>query len=385
VDVVTTDAAFPDVPFSHAALVEGPFNSFPPAEAPSASPAPATRAPAADAVSGAPDGSGAADAPSATSAISVSPALPGVPGPVLEPVPVPPGTGRFPATARGTGPATAALLGVTLAWGASFVLMKDALASIPAADLLFERFALATAALLVLRPRALRGLGRTGWRHGVLIGLILAFSYLTQTYGLRTTPASVSGFITGLFVVFTPILGALLLRTRIAPAAWAGAGLALTGLGLLSLGAPGSGGLVGTGELLTLVCAIGWAAHITAIGAWTNRHDPYALAVVQLGTTAAVSLLIALPGGITLPHRGEDWLTLGFTALLCTAAAFFVQTYAQRRLSPTRTAVVMTMEPVFAGLAGTLSGEHLPVRGYVGAALVLASMYLVELRGKKKK
>jgi drug/metabolite transporter (DMT)-like permease len=312
---------------------------------------------------------------------SHAPAAEAPTGAPLEPaIPTDPTSAYIPPRQRGTGLATAALLGVTLVWGVSFVLMKDALASIPAPDLLFERFALAIAAMLALRPRALRGLGRTGWRHGVLIGLILAFSYLTQTYGLRTTPASVSGFITGLFVVFTPILGAVVLRTRITPAAWAATGLALTGLGLLSLGAPGSGGLVGTGELLTLVCALGWAAHITAIGAWTDRHDPYALAVVQLAVTAVVSLLIALPGGVTLPSRGEDWFTLGFTALLCTAAAFFVQTFAQRRLSTTRTAVVMTMEPVFAGLAGTLSGEHLPVRGYVGAVLVLASMYVVELR-----
>ena len=289
------------------------------------------------------------------------------------------------APARGTVSATAGLLGVTLVWGVSFVLTKDALTALPAADLMFERFALATAVLLALRPRALRGLGRTGWRHGVLIGLILAFSCLTQTYGLRTTPASVSAFITGLFVVFTPALGALVLRTRIAAAAWAGAAIATVGLGLLTLDLPG-GGLIGTGELLTLVCAVGWAGHITAVGAWTEQHDPYALAVVQLGTTAAVCLLVAAPGvvqrgEIVLPSRGQDWITLGYTALLCTAAAFFVQTYAQRRISATRTAVVMTMEPVFGAFAARLSGEHLPARGYLGAALVLAAMYLVELRG----
>lgn len=286
---------------------------------------------------------------------------------------------------RGTALPTLGILAVTFVWGVSFVLTKDVLVSLPTADFLAERFVVATAVMLALRPRALRGLGRAGWRHGVLIGLILAFSYLTQTYGLRTTPASVSGFITGLFVVFTPIIGALVLRTRIGPAAWAATALALGGLALLSLGSTG-GGPVDGGELLTLACALGWAAHITAIGAWTDRHDPYALAVVQLGVTAVVSLLIALSGGIArrggliLPSRPADWFTLGFTALLCTAAAFFVQTFAQRRLSPTRTAVIMTMEPVFAGLAGALAGEHLPARGYLGAALVLAAMYLVELR-----
>ena len=294
--------------------------------------------------------------------------------------------GRDPhsAPSRGTASATAGLLAVTLVWGGSFVLTKDALADVPAADLMFERFALATAVLLAIRPRALRGLGRTGWRHGVLIGLILAFSCLTQTYGLRTTPASVSAFITGLFVVFTPALGALVLRTRIAAAAWAGAAVATIGLGLLTLDLPG-GGLIGTGELLTLVCAVGWAAHITAVDAWSEQHDPYALAVVQLATTTAVCLLVGLPsalgrGAIGLPSRGQDWFTLGYTALLCTAAAFLVQTFAQQRISATRTAVVMTMEPVFGALAAGLTGEHLPARGYFGAALVLAAMYLVELR-----
>lgn len=295
-----------------------------------------------------------------------------------------------PGPRRATAAATSGLLGVTLVWGVSFVLTKDALADMPAADLMFERFALATAALLAVRPRALRGLGRAGWRHGVLIGLILAFSCLTQTYGLRTTPASVSAFVTGLFVVFTPLLGALTLRAGITAATVAGVAVATAGLGLLTLGTTGSGGgLIGAGELLTLVCAVGWAAHITAVGAWTDQHDPYALAVVQLATTAAVCLVVTAPGAlsrgaIALPVSRLDWLTLGYTALLCTAAAFFVQTYAQRHVSATRTAVVMTMEPVFGAFAAAISGEHLPARGYLGAALVLVAMYLVELRGSAR-
>ncbi len=290
----------------------------------------------------------------------------------------------------GTGLATGAILAVTFVWGVSFVLTKNLLAAVPAADFLAERFVLATALMLALRPRALRGLGRAGWRHGTLIGLILAFSFLTQTYGLRTTPAAVSGFITGMFVVFTPLLAALVLRVRIGATAWAATLVALAGLGLLSLAGPGGHGTATAGgELLTVACAIGWAAHINATGAWSDRHDPYALAVVQLGVTAVVSLLIAVPGDIAarralvLPSRPADWFTLGFTALLCTAAAFFVQTFAQRRISATRTAVIMTTEPVFAGLAGAASGEHLAAGGYLGAALVLAAMYLVQLRSPR--
>lgn len=277
---------------------------------------------------------------------------------------------------RGTGLAPlAVLVGITAVWGATFTVVKDAVARMPVMDFLFVRFAVATLALLALRPRAVRGLGRPGWRRAVLLGVALGVGYVGQTVGLRYTSAAVSGFITGMFVVFTPLIAGLVLRRAVGAAAWAAVGLATAGLGLLSL----RGLAVGVGELLTLLCAAAFAVHIVGLGEWSPRHDAYPLAVVQLGTVTVLTGLAAAPGGLALPPDGAAWAAVGVTALLATAAGFLGQTWAQARIPPTRAAVVLTLEPVFAGLFAVLAGERLGWRTLAGGGLVLAAMYLVEL------
>lgn len=276
--------------------------------------------------------------------------------------------------------ATAGLLATTAVWGSTFLVVKDAIASVPVLDFLSLRFAVACAAMLAVQPRALAALGRAGWRHGVLLGLVLAAGYAAQTFGLRTASASVSGFITGLFVVFTPLIGAVLLRRRVPSAVWVAAVvLATVGLGLISL----HGLAIGRGEMLTVAGAFFFALHIVGLGEWSHRHDAYALAVVQIGTVAAVSLLPAVATGTrhlpVLPPDTAGWAAIAVTALLGTAAGFFLQTWSQARMPATRAAVVLTMEPVFAGVTGVLAGETLAVRGWIGAAMVLAAMYAVEL------
>lgn len=271
--------------------------------------------------------------------------------------------------------ATAALLAVTAAWGSTFVVVKDAIARMPVADFLAWRFGLATAVMLALRPGAVAALGPAGRRKGLLLGLALAAGYLLQTYGLRTTPAGVSGFITGMFVVFTPLIAGALLRRPVGAAAIGSVLLATGGLALLSL----RGASVGTGELLTLGCALAYAVHIVGLGEWSARHDAYGLAVVQLATVTVISALAAAPGGLGPPPDLDVWGALALTAVLATAVAFLVQTWAQARLAPTRAAVVMTMEPVFAGAFGVAFGEALGLRAWVGAALVLLAMLLAEL------
>jgi drug/metabolite transporter (DMT)-like permease len=276
--------------------------------------------------------------------------------------------------------ATAGLLATTAVWGSTFLVVKDAIASVPVLDFLGLRFAVACAAMLAVRPRALASLGRGGWRHGVLLGLVLAAGYTAQTFGLQTASASVSGFITGLFVVFTPLIGAVLLRRRVPAAVWVAVALATVGLGLISL----HGLSMGRGELLTVVGAFFFALHIVGLGEWSHRHDAYALAVVQIATVAAVALLLAVAGpahhaGLALPPTAGGWAAVAVTALLGTAAGFFLQTWSQARMPATRAAVVLTMEPVFAGVTGVLAGETLAVRGWIGAAMVLAAMYAVEL------
>ncbi len=269
-----------------------------------------------------------------------------------------------------------ALLGVTAVWGSTFVVVKDAVGRMPVTDFLTWRFGLAALAMVALRPRAVLRLSPAGRRAGVLLGLALGTGYLLQTLGLQTTPAAVSGFLTGLFVVLTPLGAALLLRTPPPPLAWAAVGVATAGLALLSL----RGWSIGPGELLTLGCAAAFAVHIVGLGRWAATSDPYALAVVQLATTAVLCGVVAVPGGVVVPPDAGVWAALALTSLAATALAFVVQTWAQRSLSPTRTAVVMTMEPVFSlGFAVLLAGEVLGPRALAGAALVLLAMVLTEV------
>jgi drug/metabolite transporter (DMT)-like permease len=283
--------------------------------------------------------------------------------------------------------ATGGLVFTTAVWGSTFVVVKGAIAKVPVLDFLVLRFALAAVVMLAVRPRALASLDRTAWRHGILLGLVLALGYAAQTFGLQTASASVSGFITGLFVVFTPLIGAVVLKRRIPRAVWFAVALATVGLGLISL----HGFSIGRGELLTVGGAFCFALHIVGLGEWSHRYDAYALAVVQIGTVAVFSLTLAVVNngthgnaGITLPASASVWSAVVVTALLGTAAGFFLQTWSQARMPATRAAVVLTMEPVFAGVTGVLSGETLAARGWVGAGLVLAAMYLVELAPSKE-
>lgn len=280
---------------------------------------------------------------------------------------------------RGLGPtgrATAALVGVTAVWGSTFVVVQDAVSLMPVTDFLTWRFALAAAAMVLLRPRAVARLGPAGRRAGAVVGVALGVGYLLQTLGLQHTSASVSGFITGMFVVLTPLGAALLLRQPPPATAWAAVGVATVGLGLLSL----RGLSVGYGELLTLGCAAAFALHIVGLGRWAGSYDAYGLAVVQLATTAALCALVAVPGGLAVPPEASVWVALAVTSLGATALAFVVQTWAQAVLPPTRAAVVMTMEPVFAGVFGVVvAGDVLGPRTLLGALLVLAAMVLTEV------
>jgi drug/metabolite transporter (DMT)-like permease len=274
--------------------------------------------------------------------------------------------------------ASLALLGVTAIWGSTFVVVKDAIARMPVVDFLAWRFALATLAMLALRLGALRRVGRVAIRRGVLLGAALGAGYLLQTYGLTTTPPAVSGFVTGMFVVFTPLIAGVLLRRRVGALAWLGVGLATAGLALLSL----HGLAVGRGELLTLGCAVAFAVQIVWLGEWSGSHDPGALAAVQLATVAVICLVGAglSRHGLAPPPDAGVWGALALTALAATALAFMVQTWAQSLLAPTRAAVIMTMEPVFAGVFGVwVAGERFGLRAGLGAVLVLGAMLLVEL------
>ncbi|AKG53707.1 permease [Dehalogenimonas sp. WBC-2] len=273
--------------------------------------------------------------------------------------------------------AAAALMGIAAIWGSTFIVVQDAVSRMPVMDFLAVRFSVAALVMIAIRPQCLRGMTRLGLFRSTMLGLALGLAYITQTFGLQQTSAAVSGFITGMFVVFTPILSAVLLRKTISSRVWSAVVLATIGLALLSL----YGWSIGGGELLTLLCALLFALHIVGLGAWSGQHDVYGLAVLQIAFVAVMSLAATLPDGLTMPPDTAAWAAVGLTAIFATAAAFLIQTWAQSLISPSRTAIIITMEPVFAGLFAVLfAGEHLTVRIIFGAALVLAAMLLVELK-----
>jgi drug/metabolite transporter (DMT)-like permease len=270
-----------------------------------------------------------------------------------------------------------ALLAVTAIWGGTFLVVQDSVARMPVMDFLAARFSLAALVMLALRPRCLKSLRRVDWLRGVGLGVMMGAGYIFQTYGLLYTSASVSGFMTGTFVVLTPLISWLLLRKPLGRNVIIAVVLATIGLALLSL----KGWSVGTGEALTLGCALFFALHVVGLGEWSAGCDAYAFALVQIGTTAVISIIFALPGGLTLPPDGAVWGAVAITAVLATALAFVVQTWAQSLVPATRAAIVMTMEPVFAGVFGVLvGGNQLTGRIVAGAACVLIAMLLAETK-----
>ncbi|MCW2808204.1 MAG: permease [Marmoricola sp.] len=281
--------------------------------------------------------------------------------------------------------ATLALLAMTASWGSTFFLIHDLLDRVPVLDFLAVRFAIASVAILLVSPRAVRRLSRDRLRQAVLLGALYGVAQILQTTGLAHTAASVSGFITGMYVVFTPLLAAVLLRSRIGALTWGAVLLAIIGLGVLTLGDVSSGLGLRYGEALTLVSAGMYALHIVGLGAWSSTGDALGMSIVQCIVIAVICTGAAAPGGIVLPERTGDWLSVVYMALFAGAAALLGQTWAQAHLPPTRTAIIMSMEPVFAALfAVLLGGESATSRMLLGGSLVLAAMLIVELVPRRR-
>jgi drug/metabolite transporter (DMT)-like permease len=277
--------------------------------------------------------------------------------------------------------ATAALLAITASWGSTFILIKDLLDTIPPLDFLAVRFAIATIVLFALSPRAVGRLSRESRRHAAVLGLLYGVAQIMQTTGLAHTPATVSGFITGMYVVATPIFAALLLHTRITLVTWGAVLLALVGIALLTL----DGVSVGYGEALTFVAAMIYALHIVGLGAWSKPGQAMGMAIVQLLVIAVICLVATAPDGIVLPDQPSEWVSLLYMAVFAGALAIVGQTWAQSHLAPTRTAIIMSMEPVFAALfAVLLGGESLTSRMLLGGAMVLTAMLVVELVPRRR-
>ena len=269
-----------------------------------------------------------------------------------------------------------ALVFVTAVWGVTFVQVKDAVELYPLFAFLAVRFAIASIVLAAPAAGRMRGLGRRGWGAGAALGLLLALGYALQTAGLERTTVSSAGFITGLYVVFTPLLGLLLFRTRVGRAVWLGVALSVAGLAMLS----GVGAGDPAGDLLVLGGAAAYSLQIALMERYAPRYDPVAFTQAEMVAAflgfAAVALAL---GQVEVPRAWTVWGALLVTGIFASALGFLVQTWAQRRTSATRTALAFAMEPVFAGIFGFwLAGDRLGALGWTGCAVIMAGIVIAE-------
>jgi drug/metabolite transporter (DMT)-like permease len=269
-----------------------------------------------------------------------------------------------------------ALVAVTAVWGVTFVQVKDAVALYPLLAFLAVRFALASVALAPFAAPRLRGLGRRGLGAGAVVGVLLAGGYALQTEGLARTTVSSTGFITGLYVVLTPLAALALFGDRIPSRAWAGVALAVVGLALLS--GVHRGRLLG--DALVLASALVQAAQIVAVSRFAPRFDPLALTFVELFVSFVLFAAVAgARGEISTPHGWTVWGALVVTGLFASAFAYLVQAWVQQRTAATRAALFFTLEAPFAALFGyLLDGDRLGAAAWLGCAVILAGILVAE-------
>ena len=273
-----------------------------------------------------------------------------------------------------------ALLTVSAAWGLSFIVMKDAIQRQSVNNFLFTRFALAVIVMILIRPQTIKLFNRDLLQRGGLAGIFLGLGYIAQTLGLERTGAAITGFVTGLYVVLTPLIASIVLKEKITKFTWFCIAVATFGLGLLSI----RGFSVGIGEMFVLASAFLFAAHIIALSKWSSGRDVYAMTVIQLTMCAILAGLASAVEGYSLPPDRGVWSVVIFTAVFATAVAFIVQTWSQAHMSATKVAVILTMEVVFAAFfAILLGGERLTLQTAIGGILVVVAMYLIVLKEQK--
>lgn len=280
-------------------------------------------------------------------------------------------------TKRSSLPATLLLICVTGVWGFTFVLNQQILTEVTLTDLQTWRFGIASLLMISLRPHWLLAAPKIHYVHGFWLGLALSAGYVMQLIGLQRTSATASGFITGMFVVLVPLLGGLIFKQRIPKVAWIATGMTTVGLALIAF----NGITVGFGEVITVGCAALFALHIIGLDKWSDPEYVYSLTTTQIIAVFITSLISSLvSGGIQAPTNNQTWINIAFLAVVATCIGYFAQTWVQSQLSSTRTAIILTMEPVFAMVAGiTIGSDSLTLRMIVGAMLILIATYVVEL------
>ena len=268
------------------------------------------------------------------------------------------------------------LVAVTAVWGVTFVQVKDAVAIYPLFAFLALRFAIASCTLAVPGVARVRSLGRGGIAAAALAGSLLGGGYVLQTAGLERTTVSSTGFVTGMYVVLTPLLALAIFRVRVAAAAWGGVALATIGLALLS----GIHGGAVAGDLLVLAGAGVYSLQIVLMERFAPRYDALAFTLVEMLAAFVGLLVVAVAlGQLSVPHGWTVWGALLVTGVFASALAFLAQTWAQRRASATQTALAFSLEPVWAAFFGfTLAGDRLGAAGWLGCVVIMVGIVIAE-------
>jgi drug/metabolite transporter (DMT)-like permease len=275
-----------------------------------------------------------------------------------------------------------AMLATAAVWGGSFVLMKDAIVQQDVYSFLSTRFILAALLMIAYRPTVFRGLSSRFIKQGVLAGVLLSGGYIFQTLGLAKTTVSNTGFITGMYLVFTPLISLIILKRKVLLVQWFAVAIAMIGLILISY----NGISIGTGEILVLISALAFGAHFVALGEWSNGKNTYALTLIQILTVSAIATVCAFINGFEVPPSASVWQAIAFTAVFATFLAFLVQTKAQSVMSATVASVLLAMETPFAVVLGVLIlNDPLTLRIIVGGSLVMIAMGVVIWSDKEKK
>jgi drug/metabolite transporter (DMT)-like permease len=270
----------------------------------------------------------------------------------------------------------ALLLSVSVIWGSTFAIMKDSLDRLNVDSFLAWRFIIAALLMAIVRPQSLRHINLHFLIRGVIIGLILGTGYILQTFGLTLTSVAKTGFITGLYAIFTPLIAAGLFKHSVTKVQWLAVVLSMLGLAILAL----KGLSLGLGEFLVVLSALFFALHIIALSRWSPGRDAYALTIIQMATVGVLALISTAKTGLHAPHDKGMWVAIIYTAIFASAFAFMVQTWTQSFMSATSVGIILTMEYVFAAVFGILLvHEHLTLRVAIGGTCMMIGLYLAIL------
>lgn len=268
----------------------------------------------------------------------------------------------------------AGLLATTAVWGGSFVVMKDSLERQDVYSFLASRFILAALFMFLYRPNSLRGLDRKFILRASVAGLLLGSGFIFQTFGLTKATVSNTGFITGLYLVFTPLIAWIILKKHVVKIQWLAVAVATIGLYLIAY----NGISIGLGEILVLISAILFAAQIVALSEWSDGKNAYALTLIQILVSSVIFLLLTIKDGYQLPPDGSVWSAVFFTAFFATFLGFLIQVKAQSMMSATAAGVLLAMEVPFALVFGLyFDNDPLTLRIISGGTLVMAAMAMV--------